>query len=250
MKKMYASVLYCVLSVAGFCCSMQLSAQPTVEVHKPSEADMKKHPKYAIYKDFDPGRPKFSFTLRDFPTNTPLILSTKRLAHGENYIRKCNFYVRDDGKIILGHNEERDCFIASNAMFLPGESVYFNFHTPEGVTISEIHLVPNEITAEDKAKTIRVTAELLSVDPTIYEMHVYGVQDGEEYKIKSISGAESIVTNNVYSSKEKIIVAPAIVGVLGGTATWELITKSRKSVKLKLPWGKIHNEYLNGTREF
>nr|QIQ10861.1 hypothetical protein OJOKFFHK_00004 [uncultured bacterium] len=86
---------------------------------------------------------------------------------------------------------------------------------------------------------------MVSVDPTVYQIILPGMADGEEYDFKSTSLGETTKAKPKYSKKKPLLYSPSANRGKGGEAILEVKRKSGQIHSIRLPWGSSLESYYN-----
>lgn len=202
----------------------------------------------------EPEYNKIIFRLEGYPKNKEIILEVKRMANidPKAYEPKVSFVIQNDGSMKIANSEQQlNAIISSSRGFLPGERVFYRFRTSDGTVDKEISGIPAPAIQKNKDGKTAIKAELLSVNPTVYNIDLPILKEGEEVDFKSTSLGLITKAKPKYSSKQPIRYAPAGDNKgNGGESILEITRKSGESYKIKLPWGSALDSYLKGSKTF
>lgn len=228
---------------------------PRLELRLFDPEDISVEPALGKLAKISPGYPMYYFRFQDFPIETDIFVSLRNLTtdmtkyEGKpTYVTRGKFQVRADGSIRNGETDRQNFFWFSSFGYLPGERVYCRFHTADGKLNKEISWILIPMIAYNNAKTVSIEGELLAIHPTIYDLRIKGLKEGEMFLFQSISGNEIIEHPVKFIQNLSISHMPGIVSISGGMNNITIISKTNGTITLRLPWGTMLPEYLVGKR--
>lgn len=236
-----------------------INEQPTEKQNEPrilvkyySAEAIQALPRLKPLANQEPEYNKILFKLENFPKNKEIILEIRRLASDDTktYERKVSFSIQDDGSMVITNTDHKlQTLIGSSRGYLPGEMVHFRFRTADGDVEKETSGVPAPAILKDNDHNIVLKAELVSVNPTVYQISLPTMDDGEEYVLKSTSIGETIKAKPKYVKDTAFHYAPAANGnSKGGDAILEIRRTSGQVYTIQLPWGSALEGYLSGKK--
>lgn len=200
----------------------------------------------------EPEHNKILFKLEGYPKDKEIILEIKRLASPDpkSYEKLVSFKIQDDGAMIISGTEQQIQTVIGNSRgFLPGERVYYRFRTADGQVDNETSGVPTPAVVRDKDYRIVLKANLVSVNPTAYEITFPTMADGEEYELKSVSVGDITRAKPKNDKNKPLLFAPAAkANSKGGDAILEIRRKSGPTYAIRLPWGCALEGYHSGKK--
>jgi hypothetical protein len=200
----------------------------------------------------EPEYNKILFKLEGYPTNKEIILEIKRLASPDPkaYEKLLFFTIKDDGSMLIsGTDQQIQTVIGNSRGFLPGERVFYRFRTIDGKVNNETSGIPTPAIVRNKDHKVVLNAELVSVNPTAYQITFPTMTNGEEYELKSISVGDIVRAKPKYNKDKPLIYAPAAkANSKGGDAILEIRRKSGPTYAIKLPWGCALEGYYSGKK--
>lgn len=208
-------------------------------------------PKLQPLNNPDPGYNKILFTLDHYPRDKEIIFEIKRQAspHPDKFDSIVAFVILEDGTYLTKSQppQHLGAIIASSKGFLPGERVSYRFRTADNDIDNQIIAIPHPLQFKDKNGALAMSAELITIKPTMYAIGLPTMNEGEEFSVKSVSAGETINATTKYSKNTPFHYAPEVQEKSqGGYATLEIERKSGENYKLELPWGTTLEEYLKG----
>jgi hypothetical protein len=117
--------------------------------------------------------------------------------------------------------------------------------------MKELALIPNPIDVKNSAGVPIIEAELISLKPTVYQIHVRGFNENEKFTLKSKTGPR--ITEVVETFAEdgvSLTYSPELKGKKGGESIVEIRRQSGKKYSLKFPWGNRLTCYLDKDKAF
>lgn len=242
----------------GLCLSLAAAdtqtTEPLIKAQYYSAETIQALPRLKPLTAQEPEYNKILFKLDGYPKNKEIILEIKRLASldPKAYEKKVAFTIQDDGSMLIANtNQKLKTIISSSRGFLPGERVYYRFHTADGSIDKEMSGVPTPAVVKTKDHKVALKAELMSINPTIYKIDLPIMKEGEEYELKSTSLGEITKAKPKYSSSQPIHYAPAGGNKgKGGDAVLEITRKSGEIYTITLPWGSALEPYLQGHKAY
>lgn len=209
-------------------------------------------PRLKALKDQDPESNKILFGLENFPTDKEIFVDIKRHASitPDEYETKFSFIVGDDGLIRVSNSDHQlRAIVVGSRGYLPGEKVYFRFHSADGTIDKEISGVPVPAIVYDKEGKQVIRAEMVSVLPTVYRIDLPQLEDGEEYELKASSVGETVKSRPKYNKAKGFMYSPAAKGISkGGDATLEIRKRKGAAYSITLPWGAMLDGYMTGKK--
>lgn len=219
--------------------------EPHIEAHLFSADAVHFLKKLKQFEEQDPGFNKIVFKLEGFPTHQDIILETKYLTDSTHtYHPLMTFTILEDGFYLTSDHLRQGYIVSSSRGILPGERVYYRFHTADGSVDKEVAGIPNPIALHDKEGNVTLQAEIVSVSPTAYVIEMPMMQEGEEYRLKTVTVGAIVTAKPKYSSKHPLHFSPSAKS-RGGVSTIEVRRKSGETYCLKLPWGTALDAYRN-----
>lgn len=173
-------------------------------------------PKLQALKNQDPDCNKLIIKFENFPISKEIFVDVKRLDSVDptEYERKFSFFIGEDGKIQVTNSDHRlNHLLIGSRGYLPGETVYFRFRTEDGSIDKEISGIPTPAVVTNKEGKPVIRAELVSVNPTAYRIHLPQVENGEEYDLRATSLGETIKSRPTYNKSTGFLYAPAAKGI-------------------------------------
>ena len=107
--------------------------------------------------------------------------------------------------------------------------------------------VPHPITTENPTGEMSITAELLTLKPACYVLHLQGFKEGEDYVFRSESGKEVIENIQTFNAKRINTISPGVVKKKGGVGKLTIRIREQ-DLTIELPWGKSMDDYANGVK--
>lgn len=266
MKKSITTLIYA-LSVSLICAGAPCSAEEElvavvseaspgsiagtarVEAYFIPACAGEKNPRLKEYLKSDPGFGKLIFSLSGFPVNEEITFEVKRLAalQRSGYEPLMTLRVLPDGTLVTDQNKHVRVIAISGRGYLPGERATFRFRTADGRVSSEVAMYPQPIIARDKDGDVTLRAELVSILPTVYNIELPKMPDGEEYELKSISMGEVAKSKAKYNAHVLIHYSPEVQGrAKGSSSRLEIKSKSGGTYVITVPWGTLLKSYLSG----
>ena len=197
----------------------------------------------------EPEYNKIIFKLEGFPRHQEINFEIKRLASKDpkSFEHKVTFTIDDDGYILISNSGHRlQNLIGSSHGYLPGERVIYRFSTADGTISREISGVPTPAVVKNKDHKVVLRANLVSVNPTVYQIILPGFEEGEEYDFKSTSVGETAKAKPKYVKNKPFLYSPSANSRnKGADAILEIRRKSGQTYSIRLPWGTALEAYQN-----
>lgn len=204
-------------------------------------------PRLKVLAAKEPEHNKIIFRLDNFPKHKEINIDIRRLASKDPaaFEHKVSFTIDDDGSFLINNTDYRlQNLIGSSHGYLPGERVVYRFSTADGTISKEISGVPTPAVVKNKDHKVVLRANLVSLNPTVYQIILPGMADGEEYEFKSTSIGETTKAKPKYSKKKPLLYTPSASRGSGGEAILEVKKKSG-TYSIRLPWGTALDAYHN-----
>lgn len=230
------------------------TAEPRIKAQYYSSDAIQAIPRLKPLTAQEPEYNKIIFQLKGYPKNKDIVLEIKRLAslNPKAYEKKFSFTIQQDGSMLIANSDQKlRAIISSSRGFLPGERVYYRFRTDDGAIDKEISGIPTPAIVKNKEGKVALKAELLSVNPTIYQIELPVMNEGEEYELKSTSVGEITQAKPKYSEKTPFHYTPAGSNKgKGGDSLLEIHRKNGEVYTITLPWGSALQAYLQGVKAY
>lgn len=227
-------------------------SEPFIRVKYYSADAIQAIPRLKPLANLEPECNKVLFKLENFPKNEEIILEIKRLAsdNPKAYERKVSFFIEDDGSILIaGSDQHLQTIICSSHGFLPGERATYRFRTADGSINKEISGIPTPAVVKNKDYEVQLKAELVSINPTVYQISLPTMEDGEEYELKATSIGQITRAKPKYVKNTPFHYSPVAEGnSKGGDANLEILRAQGQVYKIQLPWGTALEAYLSGKK--
>lgn len=261
MKKWIALALCASISAVAYCeenvltqeqldkSYLDAAGKPVVEAYLVPADAVEKMPKLKSLLSFDKDFNKMVFRLKNFPTDKEVVLEEKRLASltPSAYTQAMSFTISPDGTIVTSDQKKLPALVLSGKGFLPGERVTFRFRIVESGQSEEVTLYPTPIVARNKVGEVVLRAELISLIPTVYNIEMPTLKEGEDYEFVSTSLGEVVKSKAKYSKDTPIHYSPEVEGhAKGSTSRLEIKRKSVDPIVVTFPWGTLLKSYLSG----
>lgn len=248
-------VLYRKILGLSFLISFSLLAQePCIKAQFYTSDAVQAIPRLNALTKQDPEYNKILFKLENFPKNQEMIFEIKRLASNNSnaYEPKFSFIIQDDGTLKIKDTDQHiQTIISSSHGYLPGEKVHYRFRATDGSVKKEILGIPTPAEIKDENFKVIIKADLVSVDPTVYKISLPGLNEGEEYDLKSTSLGETLKAKPKYFKNKPFHLSPGGKNnKKGGETTLEIRRKSGKVYAIQLPWGSALNGYFYGKKVY
>lgn len=202
----------------------------------------------------EPEYNKMILKIEGYPKNQEIFFEEKRLASAnpESYEKKMSFSIQNDGTMLITNTDQHLLsLVCSSRGYLPGEPVTFRFRTADNKFNNEISGTPTPAIIRDKDLHIALKAELLSYEPTVYNITLPSMKEGEEFEIKATSVNEIVRGKSTYKKDmPPLHYAPTAKGKKGGDAIFEIHKKTGEVYTILLPWGSALNGYLHGDKVY
>ncbi|HEV8052055.1 MAG TPA: hypothetical protein VGP47_06145 [Parachlamydiaceae bacterium] len=197
----------------------------------------------------EPEYNKIIFKLEGFPKHQEIHLEIKRLASEipTEFEHKVSFSISADGSLLISNSDQRlQNLISSSHGFLPGERVVYRFRTADGTISKDISGVPTPAVVKDKDHKVVLKANLVSINPTVYQIILPGLEEGEQYDFKSTSLGETTKAKPKYVKNKPFLYSPSANNKSKGSdAILEIRRKSGQTYSIRLPWGTALEGYQN-----
>lgn len=212
----------------------------------PAEA-CKELPRFKSLLEDNPNSNKILFRLQNFPKNQEMMMEVKRTASFKpsTYELLKTFTINDNNAIVGDDQKPIPALVVSSYGYLPGERATFRFRTTNGSLSKEVSLYPKPLIARDKNTQPALRAELVSLVPTVYQIELLNMKEGEDYEFVSISGGEIVKSKATFHKGVPINYTPAIGKVKGGTSRVEVRKKSGDVTVISFPWGTELKHHLD-----
>lgn len=187
-----------------------------------------------------------------FPENTEITIQSNRLFQkpskkGFSNIEKIR--IDAEGHLHLFKSKQvvaRISLESTGRDFLKGERTYFRFLDNNGIILGETSFIPRPIKTSSKNNTFTLEAEIISISPTIYQLHLTGIGSKETIHVKSTSSNEVTEFDTSYTPDNIIAISPTIKDKKGGLCQLEVSRRNGDSAQLRLNWGtSIAQEFVN-----
>ncbi len=252
MSKASTYTILATLLTSFVCSPLIAEKEPAIKAvfHDAESLHLLSHLKHL--NNQDPEFNKLILSLKDYPKNKEIIFEVKRLAGntGDKYVQIAKFIIQDDGSYLTSTEPKQrlDSFISTSKGFLPGERVFYRFRTADGTVDKEISGVPSPAIFRDNDGRIALRAELIQTSPTLYEIKLPTMNEGEVYKLKSTSVGTTVTAEPTYTASKPIHYAPTAGKGKGGQGILEIKRKSGEIYYLTLPWGTALTPCLQGKK--
>jgi hypothetical protein len=202
----------------------------------------------------EPEYNKILFKLEDFPKNQEISLEIKHIgsANPKKYEHRFSFTIQDDDTMLINQTGQIiQSIICSSQGYLPGEQVFYRFRTADGSISKEISGTPTPATIRDKNHKIVLQADLVSIEPTVYQLFLPTMNEGEEYEFKISSLGETTKAKPKYTKAKPLHFSPAAKGnIKGGETILEIRRKNKQIYAIRLPWGTALESYHSGNKVY
>lgn len=227
-----------------------IAEEPSVKAQYYSADAVQAIPRLKALTKQDPEYNKIVFTLDGFPKNQEIIFEVKRLADidPKGYEQKFTFTIQDDNTFLIKDSDHRiQKIMSSSHGYLPGETVFYRFRTADDKISKEVSGIPTPAEIKDADFKTVIKADLVSINPTVYNISLPALDDGEQYELKSTSLGETTKAKPKHTKNKSFHITPGgKTNRKGGEAVLEIKRKSGKRYSIVLPWGTGLNGYLKG----
>lgn len=217
------------------------TAEPRVLARYYSADTIQALPRLKSLAALEPEYNKIILKLEGYPKNQEIFFEVKRLASKDpqSYETKMSFSIQNDGTMLITNTDHHLLsFVSSSRGYLPGEPVTFRFRTADDKISKEISGIPSPAVIKDKNHKIVLKAELLSDEPTVYNISLPTMNEGEDFELKATSINEIVKGKSTYKKDmPPLHYAPGVKGKKGGEAIFEIRRKSGEVYTILLPWG-------------
>jgi hypothetical protein len=195
--------------------------------------------------DPDPKHNKMALRFHGFPVDKDIIFSMLRLVQSDlnTFEKKGTIRIKADGMVVFNDMEVSTIFLTSRG-FLPGEKVYYRFHTADDSFQHEISMIPNPLKCTSKSGRVSMEAELMDPAPALYHIQFTGIDENEECTITSFSKNEKIKHTSMISRRMGMLYSPDVRGEKGGLSKLIIQRRTGERLELRLPWGDRLFAYL------
>lgn len=233
--------------------SQEISAEPRILVRYYSADAVQALERLKPLAALEPEYNKIIIKLEGYPKNKEIFFDVKRIVSKDpqSYETKMSFSIQNDGTLLITNtNRHLLSLICSSRGYLPGELVTFRFRTADNAISKEVSGIPTPATIKDKEHHVVLQAELMSEDPTVYNILLPSMNEGEEFELKSTSLGAIVKGKPIYHKGMPLHYAPGVKGKRGGDATFEIRRKSGEVYSILLPWGSSLTGYLHGDKVY
>lgn len=222
-----------------------VNTQPCVVIDFLDEQLLDQYPEI---KAMDPGFIKWNFRPENFPKNSAIEGSLKRIFSQDpkKFTTVYKLTTDDTGVFKNEEGAPNPLLLCSARGFLPGEIVIFRFATKDKKVCKEIEMVPQPAVVNNAQgeRVLEANLAIFDLAFTNYMISVQGVKADETYTIKSGSGNETLEYK--LTGPQMFAWSPDVKNVAGGVGKIELILSDGTSYTLELPWGAAMNPYAKG----
>lgn len=237
-----------------------LATSESIEVIKPapgvtislySNELLVNNPRLAYLANVDPDHQKQVFEFSGFPQNEELIIFKNNGEFLPEFNEEYRITILNDTHWLhYGLDGESFMFVSCKG-FIPGYKHNYKITNESGTFKREFSFIHLPINVLSKNKEFSLTAELTSIHPVgVYAFRFQGLQNGEELKIKSISGLEIETHTHVYREKDLLTFSFDTVDQKGGFGKLTITRKSGDQIQVELPWGEAFIDYIYGKKTF
>jgi hypothetical protein len=178
------------------------------------------------------------FVLENFPTHREIIVATQRVLQEDPkaFTEKETISLDEQGIIEVDNDVKIRIYGLEPLGYAPGERVKFRFED-HGQRLCEVSYIPKPISAISKEGTFTMEAELLQIEPTMWQLRFHGIQEGEVFFLTSNSSGEILTDEIPYRCGDVYTVSPDVISEVGGHDMVTIRRKSGDQAVLNLPWG-------------
>ncbi|OJU82619.1 MAG: hypothetical protein BGO10_08770 [Chlamydia sp. 32-24] len=226
--------LFIFLSLITTLFSVNAAEKKVVEIKDFDKYFTKDHQKELLSKE--PGFCLYAYDLVGFKDETVKI-ATKRIIH-----QFPEYFTVDETEPTLVKDDDCYYFISGKG-FLPGEKVTFAVNYPSDL-IWELTPYPLYTQANGK----KIEAELVKLNPTVYEIRCYGYENNSKLYFNGESEKEKIEQQIIVDTNKPVIFTfcPEVPTKTGGIAKASVNVLKGEKLTLHLPWGEALLEFEEG----